>query len=94
MTDRTNVNASYAQGSELAQKETPGMSEEDSDVEGSNGRSFSSSTDKTTSNVSEAQEIELAQKETKLVKRSKCLVLFVLLAAAAGCGAGKLLLLS
>ena len=38
------------------------------------------------------EESELAQQETKLVKRSKCLVLFVLLAAAAGCGAGKLLM--
>jgi hypothetical protein len=51
-----------------------------------------STTDKTNSNASYVQESELAQRETKLVKRSKCLVLFVLLAAAAGCGAGKLLL--
>jgi hypothetical protein len=69
--------------------------DEDSDIEGSShgGRSVSSSwTDKTNANASVAQESELAQKETRLVKRSKCLVLFVLLAAAAGCGAGKLLL--
>ena len=42
--------------------------------------------------ASDALESELAQQETKLVKRSKCLVLFVLLAAAAGCGVGKLLM--
>jgi hypothetical protein len=71
---------------------SPEISDEDSDVEGSSGRSVSSSTNKTYSNESDAQESELAQRETKLVKRSKCLVLFVLLAAAAGCGAGKLLL--
>jgi hypothetical protein len=58
-------------------------------------RSFSSKnssmTDKTSSRASEAHS-ELAQHENKLVKRSKALVFFVLLAAAAGCGAGKLLL--
>jgi hypothetical protein len=53
----------------------------------------SSATDKTsTAHASDAQSSELAQQETKLVKRSKALVLFVLLAAAAGLGAGKLLL--
>jgi hypothetical protein len=70
---------------------SPEMLDEDSDVEGSSRRSVSSSTDKTNSNASDAHESVLAQKETKHVKRSKYLVLFVLLAAAAGCGAGKLL---
>jgi hypothetical protein len=51
-----------------------------------------SPTDKTNANAPDARETELAKQETKLVKRSKCLVLFVLLAAATGCGAGKLLL--
>jgi hypothetical protein len=49
-----------------------------------------SPSDKINANVHDDRESELAQQETKLVKRSKCLVLFVLLAAAAGCGAGKL----
>ena len=53
---------------------------------------ISSATGSKTNVASDALESELAQQETKLVKRSKCLVLFVLLAAAAGCGAGKLLM--
>ncbi len=70
----------------------PEILDDDSDIEGSRRSASTSWTDQTNANVSDAQENELAQKETKLVKRSKCLVLFVLLAAAAGCGAGKLLL--
>ena len=59
----------------------------------SRGVSFkSSATNKTALSASDTEESELAQHETKLVKRSKCLVFFVLLAAAAGCGAGKLLM--
>ena len=56
---------------------------------------ISSATGSKTSAIasSVALESELAQQETKLVKRSKCLVLFVLLAAAAGCGTGKLLMI-
>jgi hypothetical protein len=75
------------------------MLEEDSDVlslssqsDGGDARSAtsksSSMTDMTGAHASDAQS-ELAQQETRLVKRSKALVFFVLLAAAAGCGAGK-----
>jgi hypothetical protein len=49
-----------------------------------------SPSDKLNANAYDDRESELAQQETKLVKRSKCLVLFILLTAAAGCGAGKL----
>jgi hypothetical protein len=53
-----------------------------------------SATEKPDANATDDRGSGLAQQETKLVNRSKCLVLFVLLAAAAGCGAGELLLLS
>jgi hypothetical protein len=56
-----------------------------------NGRS-ASSTD-TAANASDSQS-EIAKQETKLVKCSQALVFLVLLAAAAVCGAGKLLLRS
>jgi hypothetical protein len=80
----------------------PEILDEDSDAlslssqsNGGHSRSASSKsssvTDKTGAHASDAQS-ELAQQETKLVKRSKVLVFFVLLAAAAGCGAGKSLL--
>jgi hypothetical protein len=78
------------------------MKDGDSDVlslssqsDGGDSRSASSKsssmTAKTGTHASDAQS-ELAQQETRLVKRSKALVFFVLLAAAAGCGAGKSLL--
>jgi hypothetical protein len=70
---------------------SPGKLDEDSD-DLSQTTIGTSTTERTNVNASYAQESELAQQETKLVERSKCLVLFVLLAAAAGCGAGKLLL--
>jgi hypothetical protein len=81
----------------------PKMLEDDSDVlslssksDGGDTRSASSKTssmtDTTGVNASDAPQSELAQQETRLVKRSKALVFFVLLAAAAGCGAGKSLL--
>jgi hypothetical protein len=77
----------------------PEMKDGDSDVlslssqsDGGDTRSVtskrSSTTDTTGANVPDAQS-ELAQQETRLVKRSKALVFFVLLAAAAGCGTGK-----
>jgi hypothetical protein len=71
---------------------SPEKLDEDSDDLVSQPTIGTSTTERTNVNASYAQESELAQQETKLVKRSKCLVLFVLLAAAAGCGAGKLLL--
>jgi hypothetical protein len=55
-----------------------------------NGSSKSSTTDKTAT-TSGAQS-EIAKQETKLVRCSKALVFLVLLAAAAVCGASKLLL--
>jgi hypothetical protein len=81
----------------------PEMKDGDSDVlslssqsDGGETRSVSSKNssmiDKTGANVPDDAQSELAQQETKLVKRSKGLVFFVLLAAAAGCGAGKSLL--
>jgi hypothetical protein len=70
--------------SESSRQDNNGISRSDSSKN-------SSMTDKTSSHASEAHS-ELAQHETKLVKRSKALVFFVLLAAAAGCGVGKLLL--
>jgi hypothetical protein len=75
--------------SQASRQDNNGISRSDSSR--SDSSKNSSITDKTGSHASEAQS-ELAQHETKLVKRSKALVFFVLLAAAAGCGAGKLIL--
>jgi hypothetical protein len=76
----------------LGKEDNDGLSLSSESNEG-NSRSASSersSTD-TTANESDAQS-EIAKQETNLVKWSKALVLLVLLAAAAGCGVGKLLL--
>jgi hypothetical protein len=67
------------------------LSSESSDEISRSASSKSVTTDTAAANASDAQS-EIAKKETKLVKCSKALVFFVLLAAAAGCGAGKLLL--
>jgi polyphosphate kinase 2 (PPK2 family) len=65
------------------------LSSQSNDLNSRSATSKTSNTDKSGNASSEVQ-TELAKQETKLVKRSKALVLLVLLAAAAGCGTGKL----
>jgi hypothetical protein len=67
------------------------LSSESNDENSRSASSKSSTLTATTANASDAQS-EIAKQETKLVKWSQALVFLVLLAAAALCGAGKLLL--
>jgi hypothetical protein len=75
------------------EEDSDGLSLVSSQSNEGNSSSASSKTWTTekTATTSDAQS-ELAKQDNKLVKRSKALVLLVLLAAATVCGAGKLLL--